>query len=52
LGLAYSVRDLAHHHHGRKHNRLQADMVLEESRVLHLDLKAARKSLFSILGGA
>ena len=32
-----------HHHHGGKHGRDQADMVLEEPRVLPLDPKAARR---------
>ena len=41
LGLAYSFRGSVHYHHGRKHGNVQADMVLEELRVLHLDLKAA-----------
>jgi hypothetical protein len=38
LGLAYSFRGVAHYHHGRKHSSTQVDMVLEELRVLHLDL--------------
>jgi hypothetical protein len=38
LGLAYSFRDLVHYHRGKKHSRMQADMVLEKLlRVLHLD---------------
>ena len=45
LGLAYSFRDLAYYHHGGKHSRVQADLVLEKLRVLHLDLKAARRRL-------
>ena len=45
LELAYSFRGLVHYHHGRKHGTDQADMVLEkELRVLHLDLKTARRS--------
>ena len=41
MGLACSFRGLVHYHHGRKHGRIQTDMVLEkELRVLHLDLKA------------
>jgi hypothetical protein len=48
LGLAYSFRDSVHYHHGKKHNSIQADMVLEkELRVLHLDPKAARRILSS-----
>jgi hypothetical protein len=44
LGLAYNFRVLVHYHHGRK----QASMVLEkELRVLHLDVKAARKRVLS-----
>jgi hypothetical protein len=42
LGLAYSLRGLAHYHHGKKHGSMQADVVLEKDlRVLHLDLQAA-----------
>jgi hypothetical protein len=40
LGLACSFSDLVHYHHGGKTGSMQADMVLEEQRVLHLDLKA------------
>jgi hypothetical protein len=37
LGLVYRFRGLVHYHHGRKHGRVQADMVLEkELRILHL----------------
>jgi hypothetical protein len=43
VGLAYSFRGSVHYHHGRKHGSLQADMVLEELRALHLVLKAARR---------
>ena len=42
LGLAYSFRVSVHYHHGKKHGSVQADSVLEEPRVLHLDVKAAR----------
>jgi hypothetical protein len=45
LGLAYSFRGSVHYHHGGKHGIMQADMVLEESRVIYLDLKAARKEV-------
>ena len=45
LGLAYSFRGLVHYHHGRKHGSIQADMVLEEPRILHLDPKAPRRRL-------
>jgi hypothetical protein len=41
LGLAYRFRDSVHYHHDRKHGSIQADMVLEEPRALHLDSKAA-----------
>jgi hypothetical protein len=34
-----------HYHQGRKHGSLQAGMVQEELRVLHLHLKAARRRL-------
>jgi len=37
--LAYSFRGSVHHHHGRKHDSVLADMVLAELRVL--DLQAA-----------
>ena len=52
--LAYSFRGSVYYRHGRKHGSMQADMVLEkELRVLHLDLKAARKKTPStILGKA
>jgi hypothetical protein len=50
LELAYSFRGSVHYHHGRKHGGTQADMVLEELRVLHLDPKAARKMVSDILG--
>jgi hypothetical protein len=42
LGLAYSFRVSVHYHHGRKHGSTQADTVVEEPRVLHLDPKAAK----------
>jgi hypothetical protein len=45
LGLAYSFRGSLHYHHGRKHGIVQADAVLEEPRVLHLD-PARRRLLF------
>jgi hypothetical protein len=43
LGLAYRFKGSVHYHHRRKHGSMQADMVLEEPRVLHLDLTAARR---------
>jgi hypothetical protein len=46
LGLAFIFRGSVHYHHGRKHGRVQADMVLEKGlRVLLLDLRAARRRL-------
>ena len=64
LGLAYRFRGLDHYHHrkhSRKHGSMQVDVVLEkELRVLHFDLKAARRdwhpqaarrSLSSAMGG-
>jgi hypothetical protein len=36
LGLTYSFRGSVHYHHDGKHSSVQADMVLEEPRVLHL----------------
>jgi hypothetical protein len=50
LGLAYSFRGLVYYCHGEKHGSIQAD-VLEELRVLHLDLKVSRR-LSSTLDGA
>ena len=43
MRLAYSIRGLVHYHHGGNHGSVQADMVLEEPRVLHVDLKAAKR---------
>ena len=36
IGAAYTFRGSVHYHHGRKHGSVQADTVLEELRVLHL----------------
>ena len=47
MGFAYSFRRTVHYHHGGKHGSRQADFVLDELRVLHLDPKAARKELTS-----
>jgi hypothetical protein len=53
LGLAYSFRGSVHYHHDGKHGSIQADMVLEKKlRVMHLDTKAVRKRLVSMLGRA
>jgi hypothetical protein len=46
MGLAYNVRGSVHYYHGKKHCSTQADMVLEELRVLHLYPKEAGSSLF------
>ena len=45
LGLAYRFRGLVHYHHGGKHGSVQVDLLLEEPRVLHLDLQAVRRRL-------
>jgi hypothetical protein len=47
FGFVYNFRGLVHYHHGRKHGNIQADMVLEELRVLHLVPKAVRRRLLS-----
>ena len=47
MELAYSFRGLVHYHDGGKHDSMQADMVLEEPRVLHLDQKAIKRRLAS-----
>ena len=39
--LAYSLGGSVHYYHGGKHGSVQADMMLEEPRVKHLDLQAA-----------
>jgi hypothetical protein len=41
VGLPYSFRGSVHYHHGGKHGSVKADLVLEEPRVLHLDLHVA-----------
>jgi hypothetical protein len=43
LWLAYRFRGSVHCDHGGKNGSMQADLVLEKPRVLHLDLKAARR---------
>jgi hypothetical protein len=46
IGAGLQFRGSVHYHQGRKHGSIQAGMVLEkELRVLHLDLKAARRRL-------
>lgn len=42
----YSFRGSVNHHHGRKHDSMQTDMVLKEPRVLYLATKAVRRELF------
>jgi hypothetical protein len=49
LALAYSFRGSVHCHHGKKHDIVQADMVLEKPRVLHHDPKAARRRLVPLV---
>jgi hypothetical protein len=52
LALAYRLRHLVQYHQDRKHGSIQAGLVLEELRVLHLVLKANRWTLASRqLGG-
>jgi hypothetical protein len=46
LRLAYLFRGSVHNHHDGKHGSIQADMMLEEQRVLCVDPKAARRGLF------
>ena len=42
LGLPYSFRGYVHYHHGKEHDSMRADMVLEKDlRVLHLYLQVA-----------
>ena len=43
MELAYRLRGSVHYHYGRKHGSIQAGMVLELLRVLHLHPKAARR---------
>ena len=45
MELAYSFRDSVHYHHGGKHGSMHIDLVLEEPRVLHLDLKGRQKEI-------
>ena len=42
IGSGLRFRGLVHYHHGRKHGSMQADMVLEEPRVQHLDPQATK----------
>jgi hypothetical protein len=50
LGLAYRLRGSVYYHHAGKQGSMQADMVLEEPRVLHLDLQATSRKLPCALG--
>jgi hypothetical protein len=52
LEVIYSVRGSVHDHRGGKQGIFQADLVLKEPRVLHLDSKAARRGPSSALGRA
>jgi hypothetical protein len=45
LGLSCTFRDLVLFHHGKKHSCIQADMVLEELTVPHLDLQVEDSTL-------
>lgn len=47
MGLAYS---LVHYHHGEKHGIMQTYLVLEELRVLYLDLRAAEGDCIILAG--
>ena len=47
LGLAYRFRGSVHYHQGRKNGSIQADMKLEEPKVLHRVPKADRGRLSS-----
>ena len=46
MGLTYRFRGSVGYHYVRKHSSTQADMVLEELRVLHFDPKASRTTVF------
>lgn len=41
-GLTYSFRGLVHDNHGRKHDVIQADMVLKKLRIEHLHQQAVK----------
>ena len=45
MELAYSFRGSVRYHHSKKHGIVQADLVLEEQRVLHFNQKAAGRRL-------
>jgi len=47
IGAGLQFRDLVHYGHGRKHGRMQADMVLKkELRILHLDPESQKETVF------
>ena len=43
--VVHSFRGSVHHCHGGKHGSMQADMVLEERRVVHLDLQLSEATV-------
>jgi hypothetical protein len=45
LELAYSFKGSVHYYHGGKHGSMQRDRVLEELRVLHLDLHVSKGTI-------
>jgi hypothetical protein len=44
-GADLQFQNSLHYHHGGKHGNMQADMVLQELRALHIDPKTARRRL-------
>ena len=48
LGLAYSFRGLVHYQYGGKQGRVQADLVPEILKILHLDHQETEKGLSSL----
>jgi hypothetical protein len=51
LGLWFTVSEVqVHYHHRVKHGSIQADMVLEEPRVVHLGPKAINNRRLSSAG--
>jgi len=47
IGAGLQLQRFSLYHHARKHGSMQADMMLEELKVLHPDPKATRRRLFS-----
>ena len=41
IGAGLQFRGLIHYHHGGKHGSVQANIVMEELRILRLDTEAA-----------